>query len=93
VSESVAARPGFTIRVSTIFILLAILGIAIPVVTGWGGHDGGIRAILAYAVFPWSAVIAAIASLVYLAKSRSRQSWLEAIVAVALVAFAGLIFL
>ncbi len=92
-TETVARRAGFEVRVSTVFIVLATLGLAIPVGMGWGGHDGGWPGILAYGVFPWSAGIAAIASLAYLAKSRSVQSWLETLVAVGLAGFAALSFL
>ncbi len=89
-SGTVARRPGFEVRVSTVFIVLAILGLAIPIGMGWGAHDGGMPGILAFVVFPWSAIIAVIAALVYLAKGRSVQSWLETAVAVGLAGFAAL---
>lgn len=80
-------------RVSTVFLAASALGLAAPLITGWGGHDGGVRALLAYAVFPWCAGLGLLASIVYLALSRSVQSWVELVVAAALSALAARMFL
>ena len=78
---------------STVFLVASALGVTIPIVTGWGAHDGGIRAFLAYVLFPWCAGLALLASLVYLAVGRSIQGWVEFAVAAALSAWAARMFI
>src|SRR5262249_44310967 len=86
VAERADARARFAVRVSTIFLGLSALGLAVPVSLRWGAHDGGIPGLLMFIVFPWSAGVALIASVVYLVKERSRQAWVEFGLAALLVA-------
>jgi len=91
VTNAVSPQKGFAVRVSTVFVALALVCMVLPLAMGWGVHDGGMA--LMYILFPVLSGMAAVASVVHLVKGRSLQGWLEAAVAVGLFGFAMVLFL
>ena len=85
--------PRFQVRISTVFLLAAVVAVVVPVFSEWGAHDGGYRAVLAYGVFPISSAIAFASSAVYLILRRSMQGWLELGIASVLLLFVAALFL
>jgi hypothetical protein len=76
-NSSGATARAFQFLPSTLFILLATASIGIPVAIGWGGHDGGVPALLAYVLFPLSTILALVLSIVFFRRGRSLQGWIE----------------
>ena len=88
-----SSKPGFRVRISTLFLVAAIVAVAVPVFSEWGAHDGGYRAVLAYGVFPISSAIAFASSAIYLFIRRSTQGWLELGLSSVLLFFVAIFFL
>ena len=90
---SATSGGSFRWRVSTVFLVMALVAIALPTLSSWGVHDGGYRAALAFGVFPVASLVAFVSSFVYLVRRPSFQSRVEVWLSASVVLGVAVMFL